>query len=1035
MSAMIRGTMKTICRRTPSWPWLLPFILVPLLWAEGNTTTLAVIPGAGPRAPDPALLATLEVALSREEGTTLVERTRIARILEEQRLGASGLADPAARLKLGRIIGADAMLVLEKIPGSPASHALQVVETRTALILVGDLLVEDPSADLTAQVLARFRLAMTKLAAKPEDRRHVSFLGLRNEEPGSTLDGRAEALGLLARLDLAAMPAVFLLDREHLDSLAAEQDLAGVVLDLKKSALLLDGSLRRAPEGGGLVASLRVQDCAGRKLDGLELVLPEDAAGQRTALAGALAARLRTALPSAAPVSAEREAALLRLRARALSLHGGESLPAVQAAEAALALFPCPEQRKAFAEIAFECAMRLKRDATRDAAQRPSFLRAATRRAETGAEVVRDQLAAYRRGEVVPPRLPVDGQSLAPAWEPATDEERGLLDLLRRGEAVLARERLAYVAARWNDGAAFRRDWLDAHLCRVERERDAAEDADGFTSLFKDGLAQAADPPLPGPLPQAEAALFRQETYGFVTVSLREWAKRFDRPENRERTAELHRWIQDRPSPLPRLALHVFRCRGDARASASRAALELFAAELPPTHPERAGGREGWYVYDIGEMLLVLGKTDPDRAARLFTAIYGPILDEADPKRILAWEYLVRGGLDLLETQGRGGEAGDLAERTKAVLATDRHPRNSGAYGQLLEVLGRKAAKRETAPAGAPDPWSTYAFTPLAADPPPGCDALEFVLEDAGDLVLVWSGKGGRSVCASAMPATGGPARLLGEAATPGVRLACAAAGAAGVFVGTRPDGLLVIRNGKSEAWGPDRLPGPEVSALAVLGGKLYAAFGGGGFDDGSALAVCDPGTGAFTVLASSRSAQERNPLDGGNPYMIHAMLADAKRGRLWFTIQVNNDFARSGLWSFSPEDRRIAKVKDLTGQPMAWCGGRLLVGFLGASLLRVDPDTLDAVPLIGHGSRFPFHPAMTGAWPAVVIGDDVLAAGGSLDLYTAGAGNYPLKLRAAPDGRPLSEVTVIQEWPGGILVGTRKGLLWSVKPVAPGKP
>ncbi|MEW5788362.1 MAG: CsgG/HfaB family protein [Pseudomonadota bacterium] len=77
--------------------------------------------------------------LSRVPGLRVVERVRLREILEEQKLGASEVADQDARLKLGRILGARAMVFGEYLALGPVVRAdVRLVDVSTSQILLSE---------------------------------------------------------------------------------------------------------------------------------------------------------------------------------------------------------------------------------------------------------------------------------------------------------------------------------------------------------------------------------------------------------------------------------------------------------------------------------------------------------------------------------------------------------------------------------------------------------------------------------------------------------------------------------------------------------------------------------------------------------------------------------------------------------------------------------------------------------------------------------------------------------------------------------
>ena len=57
-----------------------------------------------------ALAEVLTIDLARQEGVSVVDRSHLDRVLQEQGLTLSGLSDPAARIKVGSVLGAKVLL-------------------------------------------------------------------------------------------------------------------------------------------------------------------------------------------------------------------------------------------------------------------------------------------------------------------------------------------------------------------------------------------------------------------------------------------------------------------------------------------------------------------------------------------------------------------------------------------------------------------------------------------------------------------------------------------------------------------------------------------------------------------------------------------------------------------------------------------------------------------------------------------------------------------------------------------------------------
>jgi hypothetical protein len=80
------------------------------------------------------LVSLLEVELSQKEGIKLLERAAIDKILEEQQLSAAGLLDRNAAIKIGKLLRAEAFIILSL--EKPVQDVSKVNQTEGA----GDLI-------------------------------------------------------------------------------------------------------------------------------------------------------------------------------------------------------------------------------------------------------------------------------------------------------------------------------------------------------------------------------------------------------------------------------------------------------------------------------------------------------------------------------------------------------------------------------------------------------------------------------------------------------------------------------------------------------------------------------------------------------------------------------------------------------------------------------------------------------------------------------------------------------------------------------
>lgn len=123
-----------------------------VLWDFDNNTVGPMEAIQGVEHLSRVLPEALLARLTQIPGLRVVERVRLREILEEQKLGASAVADQDARLKLGRILGAQAMVFGEYIALGPVIRAdVRLVDVSTSQILLSEGITgteEDLLADI-----------------------------------------------------------------------------------------------------------------------------------------------------------------------------------------------------------------------------------------------------------------------------------------------------------------------------------------------------------------------------------------------------------------------------------------------------------------------------------------------------------------------------------------------------------------------------------------------------------------------------------------------------------------------------------------------------------------------------------------------------------------------------------------------------------------------------------------------------------------------------------------------------------------------
>src|ERR1035441_6732948 len=96
----------------------------------------------------------LSVAMARSnKGFEVIDRAHLKTILNEHKLTASGLIDPATAKKLGQIVGADALLTGSITPFSESVHVtIKVIVTDTARIIAAET-IDLPKTPTIAELL------------------------------------------------------------------------------------------------------------------------------------------------------------------------------------------------------------------------------------------------------------------------------------------------------------------------------------------------------------------------------------------------------------------------------------------------------------------------------------------------------------------------------------------------------------------------------------------------------------------------------------------------------------------------------------------------------------------------------------------------------------------------------------------------------------------------------------------------------------------------------------------------------------------
>ncbi|MEA3209910.1 MAG: hypothetical protein QOE70_2967 [Chthoniobacter sp.] len=217
---------------------------------------LAVIADAALAAPADLLTA----RLSQDAGFEVLERAELDRILREQSLPSSIADDPAGAVKVGALLGADALLLVQKIviAGNALVQA-RFVRVHPGLILDTNHAVHPLAAPAQwTESLAR-RIAPLARKAIARDAVALSIVGFRTSLPTASGAELERAAGLLLTDRLVREPQIHLLERVAIDALTREHAL-GSEGEFWAGSWLLDGVIEPAPDRSGrLSLTFRLQ--------------------------------------------------------------------------------------------------------------------------------------------------------------------------------------------------------------------------------------------------------------------------------------------------------------------------------------------------------------------------------------------------------------------------------------------------------------------------------------------------------------------------------------------------------------------------------------------------------------------------------------------------------------------------------------------------------------------------------------------------------------------------------------------------------
>jgi hypothetical protein len=203
---------------------LLLFLLAALgALGQQNSTPFRLALVAADSAPA-AVADLLMVELSHQRGVQLLERAEISRIFREQQLSTAG----PDMLKLGKLLGADGLLVLESGPeGTNQLARARLIAVKPGVVIADERVPfpKDHEAESVKTLVSQLQPMFSKLAVKPGDAVPLSVLNLRAAVRAPGDQSLEHELTLLLIHRLTRERDFFVLERRRLGDVLFEKAL------------------------------------------------------------------------------------------------------------------------------------------------------------------------------------------------------------------------------------------------------------------------------------------------------------------------------------------------------------------------------------------------------------------------------------------------------------------------------------------------------------------------------------------------------------------------------------------------------------------------------------------------------------------------------------------------------------------------------------------------------------------------------------------------------------------------------------------
>jgi len=281
--------------------------------------------------------------LSKDTDLQLLDRAEVGRVLREQEISLAGLVRAEHAVKAGQLLHADLFVVLEgaltNAPEVSPAFGLVVFDAINGVRYADSALVASNALSAASATAVAIRAAVAKAYRNPQDLHTVGLLRVRNADLPRQFDSLCDSVGLLLERELTASPGIAVLERRRLEQVNKERSLPTNADGNRLLSSLRMIELDIGQDGAGLRGTLALVGADGTRTNGITASIPTR---NPATLAHLLADKTERFLKVPVAGSArDREAEAARFhREYLLLLHHGDSIGAVHALDAAMALAP-----------------------------------------------------------------------------------------------------------------------------------------------------------------------------------------------------------------------------------------------------------------------------------------------------------------------------------------------------------------------------------------------------------------------------------------------------------------------------------------------------------------------------------------------------------------------------------------------------------------------------------------------------------------------------------------------------------------------